>query len=70
MDVSLFLNQETSSYLTETVDFEGDGDKVWKRVYSGAVSPFHQIQIQNDTSTDDVEIHAIVPYFDVGGRQV
>ena len=70
MEITLFLNQETSPYLTETVDFQGEGDKVWKRVYSGAVSNFHQIGIQNNTSTDDVEIHAIVPYFDIAGSQI
>jgi len=70
IEVSLYLNQETSPYLTETVDAIGDGDKVWKRVYTGATSNFHQIEIVNNTSTDDIEIHAIVPYFDIGGRQI
>jgi hypothetical protein len=70
IDISLFLNQENTAYLTETIDCVDDGDKTWKRVYSGAVSNYHQIGIQNNTSTDDPEIHAIVPYFDLGGRQV
>jgi hypothetical protein len=63
LDVALFINQDTVAYQTDTLIFDGDDDKVWKRVYSGAIGEFHQIQLSKNALGQTPKIHAIVPYF-------
>ncbi len=50
LDIELYLDQTTTPYKTETITFDddtpADGEKVWKRVYSGEVGDFHQIGLQ------------------------
>jgi hypothetical protein len=72
-DVLLYLNSETSSYQTSTVTCTDTGtsrDKVWKRVYTGAIADFHRIEITNNAVANRPRIHAIIPYFKPAGRNV
>jgi hypothetical protein len=64
IDVTLFLDEDASPYKTVTITFEGaPGIKVWKRVYSGVISDFHEIELTNNAVAETPLIHAIVPYF-------
>lgn len=63
MDVALFINQEATAYQTDTLTFDGDGLKVWKRVYSGATGEFHRMTLSKSASEQTIKIHEIVPYF-------
>lgn len=64
LDVTLFLDEDLTSYKTETITFTAAaGTKVWKRVYSGATSEFHSIELSNDAIGETPLIHAIIPYF-------
>lgn len=69
-DVELFLNQETTLYDTKSVTCDGDGDKVWKRIYVGAVGEFHRLRITNNASANRPRIHAVVPWFQPAGRLI
>lgn len=63
LDVALFINQDSTAYKTDTLTFDGDDDKVWKRVYSGVTGEFHQMLLSKNASGQTPKIHAIIPYF-------
>jgi hypothetical protein len=58
LDVALFINQDPTAYQTDTLTFDGDDDKVWKRVYSGVTGEFHQIKMSKSASGQTPKIHA------------
>jgi len=69
-DVKFYLNGEASVYQTKTITCTETGtnkDKVWKRIYSGAIADFHQIEITNNAVNNTPRIHCINPYFAPGG---
>ncbi len=63
LDVALYINEDPTAYQTDTLTFDGDDNKVWKRVYSGAIGEFHQFKLSKDALGQTPKIHAIVPYF-------
>lgn len=72
-DVEFFLDSEGTAYQTKNVvcDETGvDTDMVWKWVYSGAIGGFHSINIKNEGSSNRPVIHAIIPFFQRGGRLI
>jgi hypothetical protein len=72
LTVDFYVDQESSAYQSQTLKFT-DGsttkDKIFWRVYSGAMAAFHRIKLSH-TQSYPVEIHAIVPYFRPAGRLV
>jgi len=66
-DVDLYKDTNAASYKTVTIGCAGDGDKVWKRIFSGQVGSFHSIKITH-TGNEQLRIHAIVPYFKSSGK--
>ncbi len=72
-DVESFINSEADSYQTKTVTCTETGtarNKVLKRVYCNSEADFHRIDIGNNASANRPRIHAIIPYFDRGGRMI
>ena len=68
--VEFYLNSESQSYQTSTIDGTDTGSsrsKVWKRAECGAVGDFHRLNITNTASGNTPRIHAIVPYFKPAG---
>lgn len=63
LDVALFINENSTAYKTDTLIFSGDDDKVWLRVYSGAIGEFHQIKLSKSASGQTPKIHAVIPWF-------
>ena len=69
-EVSLFMNHKTSAYATRTLKFDptgSEGEKTRYRIKAGTISDFHRIQISHTASNQELEIHAIVPYFRQAG---
>jgi hypothetical protein len=67
-DVVFYKNNDTDSYKTKEVSCDGDGDKVWVNVsVNGEVGNFHRIELTNNEAGNSPRIHAIVPYFEMGG---
>lgn len=69
-DVGFFINTESGSYKTETIECTETGtlrDKVIKRVYAGAEGDFHKISLGNDAVGNRPRIHSITPWFRRGG---
>lgn len=69
-DVDFYLNDESLSYQTKTITCSETGtnrDKVWKRIYSGAIADFHRIDIGNNAINNRPRIHCINLYFDKCG---
>lgn len=70
-DVEFYSHQDSTAHTTETVTCDGNSDeedKVWKRVYCGAVGPFHRLRIHHTASAQTVKIFAIMPWFKAAGR--
>ncbi len=67
LDVALFINEDSSAYQTDTLTFDdpsdSNDDKVWKRVYSGAIGEFHSMVLSKSATGQTPKIHAIIPYF-------
>jgi len=69
-DVRFFKNNNTSSYLTKTVDCSDDDislDRVWRRAGCGAVGSSHQIEIVHNTTGISPGIHAFKLHFKPAG---
>ena len=69
-DIALFINHQSSAWITRTLNFDAtgpEGTKTRYRVYVGCVADFHRIQISHTADNHTVEIHAIVPYFRPAG---
>ena len=66
--VDFYIDFEQTPYLTETITLDGDGEKVWKAIYSGEVGETHQLVIRHEAVAQTCEIHAIVPYFKPAGQ--
>ena len=72
-DVRFFLDTESSSYKTETIECTETGalrNKVLKRVYCGAEGDFHKISLYQNDSGNRPRIHAITPWFRRGGPMI
>lgn len=70
-DVELFLNSDTSSYQTTTIDtVESDSAdiKQWYEVFSGATGFFHSFNLTNNATNNRPRIHAIRIWFKPAGR--
>ncbi|MBI9081499.1 MAG: hypothetical protein JEY79_17375 [Pseudodesulfovibrio sp.] len=65
--VDFFRDFETTSYQTKTLDFNGDGEKVWVRVYTNCTANFHRLKIRQTASDEPIKIHAIMPWFKAEG---
>lgn len=70
LQVDFKVDYSSAPYLSQEVvlDDGSDSDKIWVRVYSGAVGRFHQIRLFNLGADQTVEIEAICPYFAPAGR--
>lgn len=68
--IDFYADWDTDAYLTQTVQLDGNGEKVWKAVDCGETANIHQIVIRHAAANQSVEIHAIVYYFKPGGRLV
>ena len=70
--VAFFEGQEGSAYQTKTLTFDTSTNqgKVWKRLYSGAISTFHKLEITDSASTDIINIHAIRLWFEPVSRGI
>jgi tetrahydromethanopterin S-methyltransferase subunit D len=68
MTVEFYVDQDSTSYATETVSFASDKEKVIVRAFGGAVGEFHRIEITETSNDNTPKIHAIVPYFQPAGR--
>lgn len=66
--IDLYTDFDTVPYKTEEVALDGDGDKVWKVIYSGEVGATHQVVIRHEAIAQTCEIHAVVPWFKPAGR--
>ncbi len=72
-DVESFINSEADSYQTKTITCTETGTargNVLNREYCNAEADFHRIGIGNNASANRPRIHAIIPYFDRGGRMI
>jgi len=69
--VDFYLNEDSDSYQTSTLSFDGVGEKVWKRLHSGAVGNTHSIKI-TDSSTEGewIALHAIRLSVEPAGRGI
>lgn len=71
VDVLFFSGTEDAAYKTETVTADETGtskDKVWKKIYAGAVDDFHRIGLDNNGSDNRPRIHAIILWMEPAGR--
>jgi len=68
MRVDLYRDFESDPWGGYDLDFSGDGEKVWKRVYVGVTADFHRIRLSHTESDQRLEIHAIMPWFAPVGR--
>lgn len=69
-DVRFFVDTESSSYKTETIECTETGklrDKVLKRAHCGAEGDFHKIDLGNNAVANRPGVHAIIPWFKRGG---
>lgn len=62
-DIEFFLDHRTTPYQTKSLVCDGEGDKVWKRIYSGAIGSFHRIRFHHNAIAQTLKVHAVVPYF-------
>ena len=72
VNVGFFIDQHTVGYQTKVMNCGGQADKekVWVRLYSGAVGAFHDIRLYHSAKNQTLRIHAIVPWFKPAGRIV
>ena len=68
--VDFYLDFNSGSYQSKTLDFNRDGEKAWVRIYSGAVGNSHRININHEASGQRIKIHAIMPWFKPAGRLI
>jgi hypothetical protein len=68
--VDFYKDDSSTPYLTKKITCDGQGDKVWKRIFSGAVGRFHKIKIYHDEQAMTFRIHAISPWFAPAGRLI
>ena len=69
-DVDFYLDESISPYQTKTILCDGQGEKVWKRVYSGAIGTSHKIRIHHNEVDMTLKIHCITPYFKAEGSLI
>lgn len=67
LTIELFTDFNSSSYLSEDISLDGDGEKEWVRVFSGEVGESHRVRISQTSSNTPPRIHAIMPYFKPAG---
>lgn len=69
LSVDLYLDYATNSYQTTTLAFDSDtnGQKVIKRIHSGAVGASHRFKLSHTASNQTFKIHAIILYFEPSG---
>jgi hypothetical protein len=69
--IKFYVDYDSSPWQTLTLNADGDStaDKVWKRLDAGIIGAAHRIEITSSDSTRP-QIHAIIPYFEVGGTLV
>lgn len=65
--LNFYMDFDTVSYLTETIDFNQDGEKAWVRIFVNNTAASHRFSISN-TGAGQVKIHAITPWFKPAGR--
>lgn len=72
LEIAFYESTQATAYQTKTVvcDSDANQSKVWKRLYSGAISDFHRIGITDTTSTNVVNIHAIRLWMEPVGRGI
>lgn len=68
--VDFYKEGSTFPYQTKKVICDGNGEKVWKRVYSGAIGKFHRIRIRHNEKNMTLKIHCIIPWFAPAGRMI
>ena len=69
-NVDFYSDQDSTAHTTEIVTCDSDADiedKIWKRVYCGAVGAFHKIKVYHTASSQTVRIYAIMPWFKASG---
>jgi hypothetical protein len=65
----LYKDDRTTDYKTVTVSGLGSGERFWQRVnIGGEVGCFHRIRISNDATGNRPRIHAMCPWFKMGGK--
>ena len=69
-DVDFYSGESLSPYQTKTILCDGEGEKVWKRVYSGAIGTFHRIRIHGNAINQTPKIHCVTPWFAPAGRMI
>jgi hypothetical protein len=71
-DITLYLDFyadfDTTPYLTQEVQLDGDGDKTWRAVDCGETAQVHQIVIRHEAKAQTAEIHAMTWWFKPAGR--
>lgn len=70
--ISVFIDlytgfDDSTPYKTEEISLDGDGEKVWKTIYSGEVGDMHQLVIRHEAIAQTCEIHAVIPWFRAAG---
>ncbi len=68
ISVDFYLDFNDVAYKTETLSFDGDGDKEWIRIFCGAVGESHRIRMYQNKTGQVPKIHAIMPWFKPAGR--
>lgn len=67
-NVDFYRDNQISPYQTKTLICSGEGEKTWKRLYSGAIGSFHKIRMYHNVANQTPKIHCITPYFAPAGR--
>jgi len=68
LSIDFYLDFNQIAYETQTLDFDQDAEKVWIRVFSGAIGASHKIRLYKNTTGETPKIHAVMPWFKKAGR--
>ena len=63
LTVELYNDTSDTPSITKTLDFTGNNEKVWKRLWFNKAAKFHQLRLYHNQKNATVKIHAIVPNF-------
>jgi len=69
--VDIFVDGDSIPAITQTLECSGTGDKAWKRLYfDGIIANFFLMKISHDKANQNLQIHAVCPWFRRGGRMI
>ncbi len=65
---NFYKDDDTTAYKTVAFSCDGTADRFWQRVnVGGEIGNFHRIELTNTGSGNRPRIHALVPWFKIGG---